>query len=313
MAVGLIATWRRRRSTSSACRVTWPTCSRRSTRRVVAPVESSSDRASSPAVSCPPARARTDSAWTSVGCRASRTAKRMPTACRWCPSSWSSTTSGTSPGELAVSAAPVPASPGAPVRAPAVGARRSHGSTPVAWTPRAVLVPRTTVPGWLRAEIRAIHFVLRALRTAGRAEATVAERTTGMQPPLWSSMSVVIHIPTRSSTARGRGPGVSPHRTTATRTYVHWPSPTPLVGFGSAREGAPVRLRRRPSVRSRSLALLAAAALLLVACGGGDAVDVDDPDADDTDQAVDGRRPGGRRPTTTTRTTSPPPRPRAGR
>jgi peptide/nickel transport system substrate-binding protein len=42
-----------------------------------------------------------------------------------------------------------------------------------------------------------------------------------------------------------------------------------------------VRLRRRPSVRSRTLALLAATALLLVACGGGEAVDVDDPDADE--------------------------------
>jgi peptide/nickel transport system substrate-binding protein len=48
-----------------------------------------------------------------------------------------------------------------------------------------------------------------------------------------------------------------------------------------------VRLRRRPSVRSRSLALLAAAALVVVACGGGDAVDVDDPDGDAADDVVD--------------------------
>jgi peptide/nickel transport system substrate-binding protein len=48
-----------------------------------------------------------------------------------------------------------------------------------------------------------------------------------------------------------------------------------------------VRLRRRPSVRSRSLALLAAAAMVLVACGGGDAVDVDDPTGEDADADVD--------------------------
>jgi peptide/nickel transport system substrate-binding protein len=53
-----------------------------------------------------------------------------------------------------------------------------------------------------------------------------------------------------------------------------------------------VRLRRRPSVRPRTLALLAATAVLLVACGGGEAVDVDDPDAD-ADVGTDADDPAG--------------------